>query len=125
MKRNLVVAISTLAAILVLAQGARPDAPTLTKAEIQRVVQIISGNKTKTQQYCDIGKLNQRMAQADESDTEMLEALDKQVDDIVQQIGPEFVKFLDALDQIDPNSSEGKELIAALETLDKLCTTTL
>ena len=45
----------------------------------------------------------------------------KQADDLAHKIGPEFVKFMDALDQADDRSSEGKELIAAVETLDKLC----
>ena len=63
------------------------------------------------------------MAEADQkNDTKALETLGKQADDIAQKIGPEFVKFMDALDQADDRTNEGKELIAAVETLDKLCT---
>jgi hypothetical protein len=127
MKLKLVVAISALAAMPAVAQaqqgGRPPNAPKPTKEEIQKVVQIVIADKTKTQQYCDIGKLNQQMAQADQkNDTKTLEALGKQADDLAQKIGPEFVKFIDALDEIDDNSSDGKEFIAAVETLDKLCT---
>ena len=63
------------------------------------------------------------MAQADQkNDTKSLETLGKQADDLAEKIGPEFVKLIDALDQMDENSSQGKELMAAVETLDKLCT---
>jgi hypothetical protein len=54
-------------------------------------------------------------------DTKTLDALGKQADDLAEKIGPEFVKFIDALDQAEDNSSEDKELMAAVETLDKLC----
>src|SRR5258708_6283267 len=121
MKLKLVVAIFALAAMPAFAQaqqgGRPPNVPKPTKAEVQKVVQIVSGDKTKTQQYCDIGKLNQQMALADQKkDTKALEALGKQADDLAQKIGPEFVKFMDALDEVDDNSSEGKEFIAAVET---------
>jgi len=96
MKRKLLVAICALTAMLGLGQDCRPDVPSLTKTQIKRVLDTISGNNTKTDQYCEIGKLNQRMAQADESDTETLEALGKRVDELARQIGLEFVNFLEA-----------------------------
>jgi len=105
-------------------QGGRPpSAPKPTKAEIDKVIQTISANKTKTQQYCDLGKINQQMALAEQkNDSKAIETLGKRADDLEETLGPEFVKFMDALDQADDNSAEGKELIAAVETLDKLCT---
>jgi hypothetical protein len=124
MKLKLFVAISAFAAMpfAQAQQGRPPTAPKPTKAEIQRVVQLVSGNKTKTRQYCDLGKLNQQMALAEQKkDTKTLDALGKQADDLAEKIGPEFVKFIDALDQAEDNSSEDKELMAAVETLDKLC----
>jgi hypothetical protein len=102
--------------------GRQPSAPKPTKAEIEKVIQIVSGSKEKTQQYCDLGKINQQMAQADQkNDTKALEALDKRADELEEKIGPEFVKFMDALDQADDSSAQDKDLIAAVETLDKLC----
>ena len=126
MKLTAVLVISAFAAMPVFAQaqpaGPPTNAPKPTKAEIQKVVATVSGDKTKAQQYCEIGKLNQQMAEADKkNDTKALDTLGKQADDLAHKIGPEFVKFMDALDQADDRSSEGKELIAAVETLDKLC----
>ena len=123
MKLKLVVAMSSLTTMPAFAQQGGPSSvPMPTQAEIQKVIQIISDDKTRTQQYCEIGKINQQMAQADQKkDTRMLEALGKQADDLAEKIGPEFVKFIDALDQMDEDSRDGKELMAAVETLDKLC----
>jgi len=126
MKLTLVFAISAFAGMPILAQaqpgGPPPNAPKPSKAEVQKVVATISGDKTKTQQYCELGKLNQRMAEADQkNDTKTLETLGKQADDLAHKLGPEFVKFMDALDQVDEKTSEGKNMIAAVESLDKLC----
>ena len=123
MKLTVAVAACAFAAAPAFAQEKPPSHPTFSKADIQKVIQIVSGDKTKTQQYCELGKINQQMAQAQEKrDKTMLDRLSQQADEIEEKIGPEFVRFMDALDQMDEESSEGKELVAALETLDKLCT---
>ena len=41
--------------------------------------------------------------------------------DLAQEIGPEYVAMMDGLSQIDENSSEGKQIDAALDSLEKLC----
>jgi hypothetical protein len=45
------------------AQGQQPDAGKL-KAEAQKVVSIISGDKAKTQNYCQIANVGEQMNQA-------------------------------------------------------------
>jgi len=126
MNLKLVISIFALAAMPTLAHaqqgGPPPNAPKPTLAQAQKVVQIISGDKTKTQQYCDLGKLNEQMAQAEQkNDTKTLAALGKRADDLVQKIGPEYVALMDGLGLIDENSSEGKQFVAVLDSLDKLC----
>jgi hypothetical protein len=126
MRLKLALAISAIAVMPVLAQaqqGSRPqNVPIPTKAEVQKVVQMVSSDKTKTQRYCELGKVNQQLAQADEKhDAKAVEALGKRADDLAQKIGPDFVKLMDALDEVDENSAQGKDLIAAVETLDRLC----
>ena len=49
-----VVAILLTAVVPVYAQAQSPSAPKVTKADAQKVVKIISGNKAKTQTYCDM-----------------------------------------------------------------------
>src|SRR5580700_7499267 len=111
MKLTLVVAISALVALPALAQaqqgGPPPSAPKPTKADVQKVVQIVSSDKTKTQAYCDLSKLNDQ-----KKDNKALEALSKQADALVEKLGPEYSKMMDGLDQVDENSPEGKDYVA-------------
>jgi hypothetical protein len=120
-------AITAVAAVPALAQAQQgrpaPNAPKPTKADVQKIVQMISADKAKTQSYCELGKLNDQIAQAEEKkDNKRLEALGKRADDLANKIGPEYVKLMDALEDIDENSKDGKEFGAMLQSLDKLCT---
>ena len=53
----------------------------------------------------------------------MVEELTKQADDLGEKIGPEYVAMLQGLSQIEENSSDGVQIVAALDSLDKLCAT--
>jgi hypothetical protein len=129
MKLTLVLAISAFAAMPAVAQALQgetpPTAPKPTLAQVQKVIQIISGNKTKLQQYCEIAtKLDPQIAEAvQKNDPNKLETLVTQANDLADKIGPEYVAMMDGLPQIDENSSEGKQITAALDSLDKLCAT--
>ena len=99
-----------------------PSAPKPTVSAVQKVVQMISSDKAKLQAYCDIGKLQDQMEQASKKkDNKTLEALGAKVDALAQQIGPDYVKVMDGLDQVDPNSVEGKQYGAVFDPLDKQC----
>ena len=129
MNLRLVAAICALVAmpVLVHAQqgGPRPNVPKPTKADVQKVVQIITNDKAKTQSYCDLNKLLAQMdAAGQKNDTNTVQALGKQSDALVGKLGPEYSKLMDGLEQVDPNSSEGKEFMSILSGLDKLCSGT-
>jgi hypothetical protein len=102
--------------------GSAPKGPKPTKADAEKVVKVISGDKVKIALYCDMAKLNDQLAAADEKkDTKKIDELGKQLDEKGQKLGPEYMKLMDGLEQIDPDSAEGKALSAVLEQLDKLC----
>ena len=128
MKLKLVLAISALVAMPAFGQpqqgGPPPNAPKPTLAQVQKVIQIIRGNKTKLQQYCDIAtKLDPQIAEAvQKNDSNTLEILIKQADDLAQKIDLEYVAMMDGLSQINENSSEGSQIGDALDSPDKLCT---
>ena len=126
MKLKLVVAISALAIpALAHAQqgGPQPTVPKPTKADAQKVVQIITSDKVKTQAYCDFNKLEGEVKAADQkNDTKTLEALSKQAKSLVDELGPEYFKLMDGLERVDPKSSEAKEFMSILSELDKGCT---
>jgi hypothetical protein len=120
---KLAAAFFALVAMPALAFGQK--APKPTTADVQRVVQIISSDKAKSQAYCDSKKLYDQMAEAyKKNDSKTADALSKQADAFVSKLGPEYAKVMNGLQQIDPNSSEGKEFISMISGLDKLCTGT-
>src|ERR1700704_3782172 len=99
MKLKLVLAISALVAMPAFGQpqlgGPPPNAPKPTLAQVQKVIQIITGDKLKTELYCDIEKLEWQIAEAEQKqDTKRVEGLTKQADDLGEKIGPEYVALM-------------------------------
>ena len=123
MKLKLVAAISALAIPAVAhAQQSGPQPTKPTKADAQKVVQIITSDKVKTQAYCDLTKLEGQVeAAAQKNDAKTLEALNKQANALLDKLGPEYFKLMDGLEQVDPKSSEAKEFMSILSELDKGC----
>ncbi len=109
---------------LALAQqgGSGSKAPMPTKADAQKVAQIISGDKAKLQAYCESKKIYDQMGAAyKKNDTKTADALNKQADALSAKIGPEYTKLMDGLEQVDQNSSDGKAFTAIFAGIDKLC----
>jgi hypothetical protein len=140
MKLKLVIAATLLAVMPALAQPAPPQgggqrmapppgpppqqqkAPKPTEAQLQKVVQMISADKAKSDSYCKIMKIQQQMGTLDEKkDAKKLEALGTQADAEAQKLGPDFEKVMDGLEQVDENSAEGKKFGAILASLDSKC----
>ena len=126
MKLKLVAAISALAIpALAHAQqgGPQPNIPKPTKTDVQNVVQIVTSDKVKTQAYCDLNKLfDQIQVAKKKNDSDTIQALGKQLLPVVDKLGPEYLKVIEGLDQVDLTSSEGNELLSILSELDKRCT---
>jgi len=105
-----------------LAQGQRVARATkLTTAEIEKIVQLVSTDKTKTQFYCELTKINEQINQEKTKDYAAIRRLQNRADELEEKIGPEFVKFMDSLDDADESTLEGKELVDTLDKLDNLC----
>jgi hypothetical protein len=126
MNLKLVIAIAAIAVMPVLAQaqqkGGPPPAKPPTKAEVQKVVSQIKGDKAKLDIYCQISKLgDQAQAAAQKKDQKKMEDLSKQADALGQKLGPDYVKLMAGMEDVDPESKDGKDLIAILDTLDESC----
>ena len=132
MNIKLIVAILAIGAMPVCAQAqapnpskpakAAPAAPVTTPAAAQKVVKTISGDKAKTQTYCDIGKLSSQIEDAEQkNDMNKIDELNKKMDEMATKLGSEYVALMTRLEDIDPNSKEALEIGSALGTLDKLC----
>ena len=126
MNLKLVAAASLFAAIPMVASAQQNppagNAPKPTMADVQKLVQTISGDKAKLKAYCDMGKLQDQMDQAEQKkDNKTVEALGTKADALAKQIGPDYEKVMGGLDEIDPNSAEGKRYTAMFEPLFKQC----
>jgi hypothetical protein len=96
--------------------------PKLTLADVQHLAELISSDKSKLRAYCELGKLHDETQQAvEENDAKAIDALTAKTDAFEQQLGPEYDKVLDGLNQIDFSSAEGQQLAAVLKTLQEKC----
>ena len=89
------------------------------KADAQNVVKIISGDKLKTQTYCEIVELEDEIDEAQGSSK--AEELSQKVDQLVEKLGPEYIALVSNLKDIDPNSQDAQEIGSILDRLDDLC----
>jgi hypothetical protein len=128
MNLKLIVAISVIVTMPAYAQPNKPSGtpkkPSATNVttDAQKVVKIISGDKARTQTYCDIGKLGDQIEEAEQKkDMNKIDELNKKMDELATKLGPEYVALMDRLQDIDPNSKEALEVGSGLERLDKLC----
>ena len=118
------VTIFATAPFVVFAQKDAPadHAPKPTLADAQKVVQTISNDKAKLQAYCEMGKLEDQMAKAEEAnDTKAVETLLAKSDALAKQIGPEYLSIVEGLDEVDPSSAEGQKFAAVFNTLHDKC----
>jgi hypothetical protein len=92
------------------------------KADAQKVVSIIKGDKAKMQTFCQISDLGDQIGEADEQkDRKKAEALAQKMNELEKQLGPEYLALVEATKDLDPNSNEGQEIESLFEKLDDSC----
>jgi hypothetical protein len=98
--------------------------PRASKDEAQRVVKIISGDKAKTQTYCDIQNLGEQMERAYEKrNMKLVDELLGKIETMEKTLGPEYVALIDGLEQLDPEKDKlGAEIMFEFSALNRLCT---
>jgi fructose-bisphosphate aldolase class 1 len=103
------------------AQAQQPDTAKL-KADAQKVVSIIRGDKAKTQAYCQLDSIGEQIDEATEAkDTKKVDALNQQGEELEKKLGPEFRTLFDALNDADPDSQDVKDILSMLDTLAESC----
>ena len=108
MNLRLIVTILEIAAAPVSAQAQMPTPATVTKADAQKVLRIISSDKAKTRVYCQMAKLGDQMEQANETgDSKKFDRLFQRIYELGKQLGPEYTALIDGLQDIDPESEVG------------------
>jgi len=103
---------------------AQAQKPWVTKDDVQKVVTIITGDKAKTQTYCEIQSLGEQMERAYEKrNLKLVDELLQKMDALEETLGPEYIALMDGLADIDPeNDKLGAEIISVFDPLDRLCT---
>jgi hypothetical protein len=124
LKLGLAILLSAALPVVAHAQQNPPaaNAPKPTMADVQTLVQTISADKAKMKAYCDIGKLQEQMEQAEQKkDTKTVNALGTKADALAKQLGPDYERVMGGLEQLDPGSPEGKRYSTAFQPLFKQC----
>ena len=116
MNRKFIVAIVLVAAVPMYAHAQNASTG-------DEVVTIISGDKAKTQTYCDVKKLGEQIDEASaKKDNKTVEELSVKIETLEKSLGPEYVALVDGLQDIVENDLLGAEFMSALASLDGLCT---
>jgi hypothetical protein len=120
MNRLLIVGILIISPAPLFAQ-AQPN-PAKLKADAQKVVSIISGDKAKTQTFCQMVIVGKQIDESiQEKDNKKAAELAQKLNDLEKNLGPEYVALVDALRNTDLNSKEAQEIISTFDTLDASC----
>jgi wobble nucleotide-excising tRNase len=119
MNRKFIIAILLVVAVPLYAHGQNPR---VNKGDAQKIVAIISGDKAKTQTYCDIKKLGEQIEEASAKDGKTVNELSQKIETLEKTLGAEYVALLDGLQDIVENDLLGAEFTYALASLDRLCT---
>jgi hypothetical protein len=121
MNRLLIVAILIIYAVPLHVQAQHADLAKL-KADAQRIVRVIGGDRAKTQAYCQIHSLGSQINQAvREKDEQKADALTRKINDLEKTLGSEYLAFFDALNNLDQNPKEFRDILPVFDTLTQSC----
>ena len=118
-----IVAVLLIAAVPVYAEAQSPSVPRVSKDDAHKVATIISGDKAKTQTYCDIQKLAEQMEQAyEKKNRKLVDELSDKIETLEKTLGPEYAALVDGLEHLDlENDKLGAEIMLEFAALNMLC----
>jgi hypothetical protein len=117
----LIAAILLISTTPLYAQRQQQDVPKL-KADARNVVGAIGADKDKTKTYCRILDLSGQADEAkQEKNSKKATHLSRKIDLLQKKLGPDFVALAHALEDIDPETPDGRELNSIIESLDQSC----
>lgn len=80
-----------------------------------KAVEAVGSDPGKLKLFCELNKLLQAAGEKEDS------AAQKQIENLVAQIGPDFSAAWDIGDELDENSEDGQEFYEAVDTLAEKC----
>ena len=117
MKRVLMASLGVCAAAVLgtgMGTGIAPAASPQVVLAI-RAVQAVGDDPARLKVFCEFHKLLQSVGDKED------EATQKQIEEMVARIGPDFSAAWDIAEEIDENSADGLEFYDAVETLAEKC----
>ena len=92
------------------------------KADAQKVVSIISGDKAKTQTYCEARDIANQIVQAGhQKDNGKAEELADQLTEQENNLGSEYLALMESLRSANLTSKDGQEIESMFDALDESC----
>ena len=92
----------------------------VTNEDAQEVIGIISGDKDKTEAYCDSIKLGDQIEHGDQQG-KSTDELNQQMNALTEKLGPEYAALMTEYLNMDLTSRKGQETGAIIQqTVDKL-----
>jgi hypothetical protein len=121
MSRLLITGVLLSSVLTLYAQAQQPNTAKL-KADAQKVVSIIRGDKAKTQAYCQINSLGGEVDMAAQAkDEQKADVLTKKINELEKQLGPEYLALFDALNNADQDSKDFQDILSMFDSLDQSC----
>ena len=118
---RLLIAGILISAMPLSAQGQQPD-PAKVKADAQKVISIISGDKAKTQSYCQIAIVGEQMNQAAQAkDKKKFGELAQKLVELEKKLGPEYLGLVESLGKANLTPKDGQEIVSTFVKLDNSC----
>jgi len=108
-----------LAAVAVCGLLASPALANPTIDAAIKTFDAVAADPGKLKIYCDMSKLS--AGGGDDVDDSKSEALDKQMQEYMKQLGPDFETAYEAGADLDPESADRKAYDAAFDKLDDKC----
>jgi len=114
--------ILVLAAAPVCAQAQQSTSAKPTKADAQKLFQVISTDKAKLQAFCALAKLEDEIDKTNEKqDSKKFEELSLKEGELEKKLGAEYAKLIAGIQNVNPQSEDGQAIGSTLQALDKLC----
>jgi hypothetical protein len=121
MSLKLLIAVAT-APIVIFPQQANAEPWKPTIEDVQKLVDAIGGDEDKLKTYCEVLKTHEELDKAEETgDAKEFDVGVAKLDNLEPQMGPDYLRMLDGLGDVDPASAEGQKFSAIFEPLHKKC----
>src|SRR5262245_25720618 len=101
-------------AALLIGAGTRPRSRPAVDLAI-KTIESVGNDAAKLKLFCNLNKVLQDSGDKDDP------AIQKQIDDLVAQLGADFSAAWDIGDELDENSPDGKEFYGAVDALAAKC----